>query len=155
MTQNVHIFHESVGNTGIARVSSIHYQPEILTADQLAKGVAASLEAAPTLKPGFKAELYVNVNTGTTFYNTSVNTSFFMPYSDFMAMLPLSTRLALQNNRATDPVVESFLNILESSRDDSASKGVNPVTAAMSEYYDMFVTSGYITQDEVNTIIVQ
>lgn len=154
MTQNVYVFYESVSETGIAKVTAIHYQPEKLTEAQKAKGVAASLEAAPTLKPGFKAELYVNTIDGSTFYNTGVNESYFMPYSEFMAMLPLNTVVALKDNRATDPIVDSFLDILESSRDDTASKGVNPVTNRMVEYYNHFVTAGYMTEEEVNAIIV-
>lgn len=154
MAQEVYVFFESVSETGIAKVTAIHYQPEKLTEAQKAKGVAASLEAAPSLKPGFKAELYVNVQDGSTFYNTGVNEAFFMPYSEFMTLLPLNTVVALKNNRATDPVVDAFLDILEASRDDTASKGVNPVTGRMIEFYNHFVTAGYMTEEEVNDIIV-
>ncbi len=154
-SNTVYVFFDSISDAGIAKVTAIHYQPEKLSTAQKSKGVATSIEVAPSLKPGFKAELYVNTVDESTFYSTSINEQFFMPYSEYMSLLPLSTVVALKNNRETDPIVDSFLDILESSRDDSASKGVNPVIPRMVEYYNHFVASGYMTQENVDEIIIQ
>ena len=150
----VYVFSDSVSSTtGIGKVTTIHYQPEKLSDAQKERGFEVTLEPAPQVKAGYKAELYVNANDNSTFYNTDVDAAYYMPVSEFMSLLPLSTRVALKSNRAIDAVVDSFLDILEASRDDSSSKGVNPVSPWMVEYYTYFVSQAYMTDADVSSII--
>ena len=153
MTQNVYVFAESVTDTGFGRVSAIHYQPAKLTAEQRDRGYPVALVDAPAMVKGNKAELWVNTNDNTVFYNVMLDESYYMAYAEYMTILPLATRIALEENRTTDTTVHSFLNILEASRDDTASKGVNPIAPAMLEYYEYFVENDLMTQEAVNSII--
>lgn len=154
----VYVFAESISSmTGIGKVSTIHYQPEKLTEAQKAAGYEVTLPEEPQLKPGFRSVLYVNAidpQNPEAFYDTGIDPNYYIPVAEYLAMLPLSTRIALKEARATDATVDSFLDIIEASRDDSASKGVNPVALYMQEYYTYFVNQGLMTQAAVDAILL-
>jgi hypothetical protein len=111
---------------GWGRVTHIHHQPDRLDDERKARGLVITPNPRPKLKKGWTSSLWVNPELGTYEYRIEVDDEYRIPAGEFLATLPIQTRVNAKALAESDPILSDFLDLLDMMVQDSASKGLHP-----------------------------
>lgn len=126
MAKEICVFWDEIGEDGWARVNGIHHQPDKLSDERKAKGLLITPSAAPKLKKGWIASLWVNPEIEQYEWRVTADDEYRIPAGEFLASLPIAARVQAKALAGTDPVLQDFLELMDMMVHDDACKGLHP-----------------------------
>ena len=146
------IFWETPGADGWALVKSIHESPHRLSAEVLALGLEMDIPAKPAARDGWLIFGWVHPADKVFEWRQARDSSYRVPVSDFLAMIPGLARIKARGLRETDPVMADLFALLEMTAAETTSRGVNPHGRPAREGLGYMVSIGILDQADADRI---
>jgi hypothetical protein len=138
---------------GWGRVTHIHHQPDRLDDERKARGLVITPDPRPKLKKGWTSSLWVNPQSRTYEYRIEMDDEYRIPAGEFLAMLPIQTRVQAKALAGTDPILSDFLELLDMMVYDSSSKGLHPGGYPVTAGLEYLVHLELLDQQFVDTML--
>lgn len=148
------IFWDKLDEDGWGRMTRMHHQPDKLDEATRARGVVVDTpDDPPTAKAGKTAQLWVHPESAAVEWRIVPDPDFRMSAADFLALLPPSTRVQARAARATDPVIDDLMSMIEMMVADNANTGIHPQGRVARESIGYLVSQGMMTQAQADEIL--
>ena len=139
------------GDDGFGKMTRILHQPDKATPEQRKSMVPGVMPGDPEQRgAGWVVSMWVNPTTSEVEWRYNRDPKYRQPVSEFLSRLPQSARLEAREARATDPVIDDFMTLLEMASAEGA--GVDLGSSAIQDGLSYLLAQGMLTQEEFDAI---
>ncbi|MFN3892014.1 MAG: hypothetical protein ACK4MV_16585 [Beijerinckiaceae bacterium] len=160
MVQHI-VFWDYLDGQGWGEITSMHRSPHRLAQEALALGAVVDVPQQP-FRDGWVTKGWVQPlprpegvsvmepAPGNFEWRMTRDPSYRVPISEFLSYLPAAARVQARASRASDPVLDDFMILLEMAAQEG--RGINPHGPSAREGLGYLVYKGWMTQAQADAI---